>query len=159
MKILISGIPGTGKTFIGEYLREKKGFRHIDMESGALFQELKISPENFINSQLSGKEDIVVTGGFMISDLAFALVKMIISKGFVFVWFDGNREVAKEAFIKRNTVAVKLFDAKMGELAGNYSKIMALHPLLVNSFDEASKFRKPAEIVKEIEDKLILRHI
>ena len=34
VKLFVSGIPGTGKTFFGDRLRDEFGFMHIDLESG-----------------------------------------------------------------------------------------------------------------------------
>ncbi|MFA5051438.1 MAG: hypothetical protein WC544_00045 [Patescibacteria group bacterium] len=154
MKWIISGIPGTGKTFIGDYLRDTKGFRHIDMESGAVFQTLLSSPEDFIRDQLTKSENIVITGGFMTSDLAFSLVNKIISEGYVFIWFDGDRQAARKVFIKRNTVAVDLLDAKMRELEGYYTKIMDLHPIIINTFNTKGEFKMPDLIIEEIHKRL-----
>ncbi len=33
MKFLITGIPGTGKTTIGNWLEDKHSFKHIDFEA------------------------------------------------------------------------------------------------------------------------------
>jgi len=151
-KLLISGIPSTGKTFIGNYLRDNKSFLHFNMEDENKFQELTKNPEKFINELSAKKQDAVITGGFQTSELAFNLVKKIIKAGFVFVWFGGNHQAARREFIKRNTVQIDLFNKKMNELEKNYSKIMELNPILINTFDNAGLFKTPEQINLEIDE-------
>jgi adenylate kinase family enzyme len=71
-RIIIVGVPATGKTTIGNYLETKLGFRHFDVECedanphsnvlGQLFWGNKVAA--FIDA-VGAMEDIVVTWGFV----------------------------------------------------------------------------------------------
>lgn len=49
-KILISGVPGTGKTTIAEHMARHLGFQHIDMEAESFSarRELEQNPDAFL---------------------------------------------------------------------------------------------------------------
>jgi adenylate kinase family enzyme len=150
MRILISGIPGTGKTFMGNYFHDQLGYDHIDMESGNVFEELKRAPSDALARFISGDKNLVVTGGFMVTDWAFQMLRQFIAAGFSFIWFDGDRRSARREFAKRGTVPLEAFDAKIAELDGHYDKIMALNPKVVNPFNPDNAFKTPDLITEEI---------
>jgi len=149
-RLLISGIPGTGKTFIGNYLGNNFNFFHFDMEYEENLKKFMQEPEKTLSELLTKKQNVVITGGFQTSESAFNLVKTLINSGFVFVWFEGNHDNARREFIKRNTVPTQLFDEKIVELKKNYSKIIGLKPIIINTFDSKNLFKKPEQLVKEI---------
>jgi hypothetical protein len=68
MIILISGLPGTGKTFIGDHLADHNGFRHLDLESRDgqalidLLQQQRF--DDFVREVAPNGEDVVLTFGY-----------------------------------------------------------------------------------------------
>jgi adenylate kinase family enzyme len=145
--ILIAGIPGTGKTTLGEFARHH-GFVHLGLEDPCLFKHLLHDSSKFIDDMLDKNVgDVVVTWGFVPSDVGTGIVKEFIAKGFKLVWFDGNRDAAFRAYIDRATY---LFNLQVGRI-GDSTFIDPLKPVRVNSFDENGKFKPPAVILEEIE--------
>lgn len=90
MIILISGIPGTGKTFIGNYLEEHYGFQHTDLESQAgratrdLLQRKQF--KKFLREVSNLGNLNVLTFGYPPEWLH--LVEQIARRGVKTIWFD-----------------------------------------------------------------------
>lgn len=136
--ILITGIPGTGKTWMGDYMAQHHNFTHSDIEATGMTNL----------DQIEG--DIVLTWGFVPDDSgSINLITEFIGKGFKLIWFDGNRPAALREFIKRGTVPEELFYLQMFRI--EQSKIIEkLSPKLVNTFDDQGMFKQPDVILKEI---------
>jgi len=98
--ILITGIPGTGKTYYEKRFAEKFGFKHFDLENIDVLQRLVTAPSKFVADLLKNEGDIVATWGFVPNDHQIGIVHQFIAKGFKLVWFDGNRPAALREFIK-----------------------------------------------------------
>ncbi len=132
--ILISGIPGTGKTTVGDYLRDQKGFVHFNLEDPNLDQQV------FLQAITEKKNDFVITWGFG-PDIPehISLLKMILDQGAKMIWFDGNREAAEIAFKKRGTVGDDLHVMQMERI--NRTNIVAdYQPIVIDTFDKNGKF-------------------
>jgi adenylate kinase family enzyme len=101
MRILICGIPGIGKTHLGDRLRDRQGFTHIDMESDrfAGADRAMSDPAAFIAGLPGG--NLVLTWGFSPLGMASDAITQLIASGFVPVWVDGDREMARRSFMRR----------------------------------------------------------
>ena len=136
--ILITGIPGTGKTWMGDYMAQHHNFTHCDIEATG-------TPDL---DRIEG--DVVLTWGFMPDNsVHINFITELIGKGFKLIWFDGNRPAALREFIKRGTVPEELFYLQMFRI--EQSKIIEkLSPKLVNTFDDHGIFKQPDAILKEV---------
>ena len=149
--LLITGVPGTGKTTIGDHLAEEYGFIHLDVELldswSVELKDLFLSNSwaEFIKRLKSYGKDIVMTWGFMpgVHDNA---VKDLQELGFKLIWFDGNREAARVAFLKRGTVDEPTLDIQMARV--EKMNIQSLNPTIINTFDENGKFQNKDKIVE-----------
>jgi shikimate kinase len=119
MKFLfITGIPGTGKTTIGDYLQDKYGFYHLNLEDEKGNTQTLADIENNIQSLLAEckqkDHNLVVTWGFgpNIPD-HIELVNKILKRGAKMIWLDGNRQAAEKSFLNRGTVSKELLDLQM----------------------------------------------
>src|SRR5260221_11381175 len=104
--LLLTGIPGTGKTTIGDYLRDNHDFVHFDMEKPSSWpQEFQkygsvtnhdpsLSEEFVIAAKQLGK-DIIFSWGF-VPITADPILGNFIKHGAVMFWFDGDRPTAKK---------------------------------------------------------------
>ena len=149
MILLITGIPGTGKTEIGNYLKEKYDFIHIDVES---VLGLPNYWENIKKSIFKAKKfdtNLVITWGFVpcvdnnkISELKTMGAKLI--------WFDGNRKAARKAFLKRGTVPESSLDIQM-ERIENSNIDDIFQPINFNTFKkDEDTFLDKDDIVKQL---------
>lgn len=146
--ILITGIPGTGKTTIGKRLEETHTFEHIDLEDCPI-QELFKNPIVFIDNLLNGQKNIVVTWGFAPDDAQTEIVLKFKDKNFKLIWFDGNREAAKRAFNKRGDVPEKLFGQQLSRIENSHI-VSKINPHIINTFKQNETFKSPDDIIKEI---------
>ncbi len=149
--LLITGIPGTGKTTIGDHLAEHHGFRHIDFETADLVRFWQYGERGF-RKQLSAlkqqKQDTVATWGF-VPDAQLGMVKLMRSLGFEWVWLDGDRAAARRVFVARATVPEHLLDVQMQKIA-TYIDLDKLRPRIVNPFDGMGTFRPVPEVAADV---------
>ena len=153
LRLLIAGIPGMGKTDMGNYLQEHHGFKHVDMEVGGNIQSILTTPDIFVN-QLLQEEKIVLTWGFRPFEDAESVLDLK-SKGFKIIWYDGDRESARREFTRRSP-------GESNERAYQYqlmrietSKIVEqIDPIQINTFTEEGIFRGYDDIAEEILDKM-----
>jgi len=149
--LLITGVPGTGKTTIGNYLAEEYRFNHLNVE---LLDSWSVELKNlflsnswveFVKRLKSNGKDTVMTWGFMpgVHDKA---IKDLQEFGFKLIWFDGNRKAAREAFLKRGTVDEPTLDIQMKRI--EKMNIQNLNPTIIDTFDENGKFHSKDKIVE-----------
>jgi len=98
--LLVTGLPGTGKTFVGDYLRDNHQFTHWNVE--ALHE---IPDQRRIADWRRRGADVVVTWGFM-PGASDAQVRFLQARGFMMVWFGGSVETAKRVWTQREARSV-----------------------------------------------------
>ncbi|CAN5748932.1 hypothetical protein BH11PAT2_BH11PAT2_01450 [soil metagenome] len=135
MKILITGIPGTGKTTIGDYLESEKGFLHLNMERTSL--------EEMTRFHESSAPNKVITWGF-VPIVQNADIKNLQELGYKMFWFDGNREAARREFIERGDVPEDLLDAQLSRIES--LDLSIFNPTLINTFDANGLFYTKEQI-------------
>jgi hypothetical protein len=149
--LLLTGIPGTGKTTLGNYLVEHHGFRHLDFETSTLPQFWQFGERGFRKQVAALKQqaqDTVVTWGF-VPNSQLGMVKFMRSLGFEWIWLDGNRAAARRVFLARGTVSEELLDIQMEKIAAHVD-LNALRPRIVNPFDEHGNFRPVERVVADV---------
>jgi hypothetical protein len=147
--LLITGIPGTGKTWFGDKFAEEFGFVHYDIEDQQTLQRFAANPVQFIADAVRQDRSVVVAWGFVPDQTQTTLVLQFRNAGFKVIWFDGDRPSALRAFQKRGTVSEELFYLQMFRIEN--SKIgEKLRPTIINSFDNDERFRTTAELLEKI---------
>ena len=149
--LLITGIPGTGKTWYGDKFASEFGFVHYDLEDQQTLIRFASNPSQFIRELLDQNGSVVVTWGFLPDQTQTALVLQFRSAGFKVVWFDGNRPAALRAFQERRTVSEALFYLQMYRIEST-KVVERLKPTVINSFDADGQFKLAAQLLKEIRD-------
>jgi hypothetical protein len=149
--LLITGVPGMGKTTLGNHLAEHHGFRHHDFETAALWRFWRFGKRGFRTRLAAAKvlrHNIVITWGF-VPDAELDMVRAMRSFGFEWIWLDGDRAAARRAFLARGTVSEEVLDLQMQRIA-EYIDLETLRPRIVNSFDSRGEFRPLEEIAAEL---------
>ncbi len=144
--MLITGIPGTGKTTVGDYLEKNLGYLHIDVEE----RQLKNLPWDFRNLN-PDQEKVVLTWGFWPKDPEIGIIKSLKDSGFKLVWFDGNRDVARREFNRRGSVPPQAFDLQVKRIDDS-KVIQDIKPIVVDPFDHRGLFKSVDQILEEIEN-------
>ena len=155
--LLITGIPGTGKTSYGDRFASEFGFVHRDIEDPATAQELCTNP-NFIEDLTV--QNTIVTWGFDPQDaVSLNFIRQFRQAGFKLIWFDGNREAALrefEARAKSESSSMAEYYLRMHEFYQQLYRIEAsriietLRPVVVDSFDSQGQFKSAADLLEEI---------
>ena len=147
--LLITGIPGTGKTSYGNKFASEFAFMHVDLEDPQTLTRLASDPSRFI-AQLKGyRRTVVVTWGFVLDGVQTAIVLQFRSAGFKWIWFDGNRPAALREFRKRGTVPEQLLRLQMDRIE-NSKIVECLKPIIIDPFDESGKFKPADRLLDEI---------
>jgi adenylate kinase family enzyme len=147
--LLITGIPGTGKTCYGESFARNYGFVHHNLEQTDLLRRVLSNPAGFVEEILKIGKDTAVTWGFVPNDEQIKVVNLFKEKGFVLVWFDGNRPAALRKFINRKTVSEECFYRQMWAIEESHV-VEKIKPIIVNTFDEHGEFKSSEAILEEI---------
>jgi hypothetical protein len=151
--LLLTGIPHTGKTTIGNHLGERYGFTHLDFDDPTTLDTYLSQGEGDFRRAVKELKkaggDVVISWGFL-PDVHLVFVRALKSLGFTWVWFDGNRAAARREYLWIGRVEAA-FDRQMERIQANVDPRMTqLAPAVVNTFDDSSHFREPDEIVTEL---------
>lgn len=136
LKLLICGIPASGKSCFGRWLRDRHQFSFIELEakpteSSSLDAHGLREPwekfwrgedlRKFPETLLSSDKPIALEWGFPVSLLHVVVVLQ--KAGIRPWWFDGDRLAAREHFIARHDQPVELFDQQVAAIAGAWCAI------------------------------------
>jgi hypothetical protein len=147
--VLITGIPGTGKTTIGDFLANSYDFIHFDMEETGRASEINSNVEKFVNINFPVDKNIVLTWGFAPDEATIKTIGLLKSYGFDLFWFDGDHDVAREMCIKRGNFNESEFQEQM-RLLGIFDVPSKIGAKTINVFNEDGSFKSKSIIVKEV---------
>ncbi len=171
-RILITGIPGSGKTCIGKFLQEQHGFVLEDIEEwqgrderflkGDSIDQEKVDWEIKRITEQNGKV-VAVFGLRPRNPVDAFIVKRLKEKwNFRLFWFDGNQAAALRAYYERElpryhkgSLGLEFYDRIKGFFIQveniRASKVIEdIQPILINTFRADGEFKTEAEIVTEI---------
>jgi len=156
-KLLISGIPGTGKTTVAQHLAEHFDFIHVDMEADSFKarRELGRDSEGFFGKHAM-HDNVVLSWGFA-PFIDKPAVERVLAAGYKFVWLDGDHVTSLRNFLERESNDPH----KEADYYGQMQMILAteiierLSPIQIDPFREA-QFRPVQEIAIEIVGKVKL---
>src|SRR5882672_2875201 len=95
--LLLTGIPGTGKTEMGRFLAREHGFVHFDVEEFLATPQPQADILRRVDEERASGKDVVVTWGFMPGQDEPA-IRAIQRMGFRMIWFDCDRRAAHRVF-------------------------------------------------------------
>lgn len=152
--LLLTGVPGTGKTTLGHYLRGHHGFVHLDFENPATltqYVDRGLDPNQLRIEELARSgQDVVITWGFLPAEQLNAVLALR-AHGFQWFWFDGNREAARRVFLERATVSEQLLDIQMERIATHLDPRMdELAPTILDTFNNEGQHRPLADLANEL---------
>ncbi len=98
--ILLSGIPGSGKTSLGNYLSKEHGFYFFETDSNWLefTRELCLGVDNFIARWLNRHDHMCLEWGFETSLLPYVL--SFKNQGASIFWFTCDKQIARSNYLK-----------------------------------------------------------
>lgn len=170
--MLISGIPGTGKTFIGRFLEQHHEYKYEDIEEWPDRDERFGNNPNMdlidktIEGIINPDKNLVATFGFRpLKTVDLAIVDRLLKRwNFKMFWFEGNKDTALREYVQRELrrctdgqTTSSEFYAKIANFfvqIQNISRsdvLSRFNPLLINPFGNDEKFRRPEDLVREME--------
>ncbi|MDP1693911.1 MAG: hypothetical protein Q8L34_00025 [Candidatus Woesearchaeota archaeon] len=152
--ILIAGIPGVGKTTIGNFLESKYKYKHFDMEKYHRTSRIIKNVDKFIVKYFEKNKDIVITWGFSPDQKTIDVVNLLHKYGFKIFWFDGNRNSAGRATMQRKTFDEIVLKKQMQAL-DKWNVPKKINAKIINVFDKKGNFRGITKITKDIDAILI----
>lgn len=147
-----------GKTRIGNELKNRYAFYHIDLEEPqknsslefVQFNQNNLNPELLLSEIKKRDKDSVITWGFY-PGVHDPLVRKLQELGASMFWLDGDRLLAKEKWRNREVpLPDELFDRQV-ERIDNHNIQGIFSPKNLDTFDEIRKdYRDIDKIIKEI---------
>ncbi len=147
-RILLTGIPATGKTTLGNHLKNNHGFTHVDFEDGVSLNQFVADPDAFLES-LSKNDKVVISWGFCPDEIQTPMVNYLKTKGFNLFWLDGDHVSALREYIRRNTGIKSAFYYQMFRIE-SFEVISKITPTVINTFNPRGEFKELAEITREL---------
>jgi len=151
--LLISGIPGCGKTTFCRYSKNRFNFTHYDMENPEewphpqLHSVWNYSRKKFIRRLKELHDRVVLDWGFPPS--CISLIFEMQAEGVRIVWFKADINAARRIFNKRGTVPSKCFEIQI-EAIDQAGLPCGLGAIEVNVLTRSGRPRKPEAIAKAI---------
>ena len=160
--LFIAGIPATGKTWLGSWLAETRGYLHIDAErdSGADFDRLGVHAawnqlittgrgRSFVAALDRLSKPVIVNWGFPLDYLY--VVTALQEAGIDAWWLGADRAQARAGFQKRGGIDVALFDRQMNDIEENWARLESVfRNRIVSGLRQDGSQRSPEELWAEI---------
>jgi len=133
--MLISGIPGCGKTTFGTWLAQNRSYVHIDLEHDGLdrygvrtewerfFGENDLLP--FIQALYAFQKPVVLDWGY--PPCLWPRIAQLSSGGITPWWFEADRLAARSAFLSRADLPVWAFDSQYAQIAAAWNELAPLY--------------------------------
>jgi adenylate kinase family enzyme len=149
--ILLTGIPGTGKTTLAKYLEDNYGYYHMDLEIPWHNNTFPKDERGFkkLIYQIP-KDKTIISWGF--PTWLPHYIKYIESIGFRHVWLDGDRKVAFKNFIKREKGGLEMEKAfyRQVEMIDSSDIVNLLKPTILNPYTNNGEFKNIQRRAEEI---------
>lgn len=165
--LFITGVPCTGKSWLGNWLATERGWMHIDAEHWSDYESDGIHgawdeflmktgrATDFIRAVSRKGRPMIVNWGLPMHDLF--VVAALQAEGVATWWLSGERNHARKAFIEREAkkpeaqrISVERFDAQMREIDRHWLLIERLFGQhMIEGLTDGAQ-RKPKELLEEL---------
>ena len=165
MILFICGIPASGKSSFGKFLKDKHGFYYVDMENSPWPDEgihnvwnliFTFPGEdkrvlNFINELKQKSAMVVLDLGFPIHDNYFKIVPSLKSFGCWIVWFECDENIARERYTKRDSRPIEWFNTQMTNIKNGWETIEdKIDPIKINVLKADKSGKTEEELYSEL---------
>ena len=160
--ILIAGVLAYGKSYFGTWLAREKNFIHLDVEkeSGRCLRELNLMKDWLACCQTGQAKDFVERlqnlGKSVVFDWGFPtnclnVVEALKTAGVQVWWFNGDHEMARNAFLKRGGLQIQSFDKQVADIRRDWEQIMSVFgPNILKTLMHNGKYLHPRRIYRYI---------
>ena len=174
--LLVCGMPATGKTTFGDWLRDMKGYLHLDLETRDCLEVNGLPPfwsdriwnmtpkasTDFVAYLRALDRNVVLTWAFHTDLIPF--VGHLVDAGAEPWWFEGERLAARAVFAARRTVLrdgvytpgtpdIAACDRYVASIVAHWSK---MEPIfggnVIHTLGADGTYAAPEQILSAIED-------
>lgn len=159
--LLIAGIPATGKSHFGRWLKREHRYVHVDIEKPGRLQNIGLATAwnacfnanndvaGFVSTLRALSTHVVLDWGFPPECLD--MVREMKREGVEIWWFDGDRVEARNQFLTRRTVPVCKLDIQIKKIKFHWQDIINLFgPNQIDVIDSSGQRMPPEEIWRHI---------
>lgn len=157
--LLLCGIPASGKSTYGRWLREVQGWTFVDVEEDGELERAGLrsawdesftrGPSALVDLLRSGNRHIALAWGFPPSWLR--IVAALKAAGMALWWFDGDRDAARESCIGRGSGSIQHFDIQMSAIRENWFAISAVFGNhIIQNVHPGPQYTAPEEIFERL---------
>lgn len=160
--LFVAGVPATGKSWLGQWLAETRGYLHIDAEKdgGVDFDRAGVHDEwneliatgrahTFVTALSRARKPVIVNWGFPIRFLY--VVSALQVEGVQAWWFHGESAHARRAFVARGGIDPLCFDRQMEDIAREWLLIsLVFGTRIVEGLHPDGSQRRPEDLWSEI---------
>jgi hypothetical protein len=175
--ILISGMPASGKTSFGDWLRDNRGYVHVDLDAANCLKTAGLPPfwtekerisnldsgrlREFVRHLKTMPNPTVLTWTFPADLVDFG--REMTSFGVVAWWFEADRLAARQRYASRNTVLrngvyargkpdTTLFDRYVGAVSSNWARISPIFgDRVIRALGSDGRFVDPVSIFDRLQ--------
>jgi len=161
--VLLCGIPSSGKTEFGKYLKDKHGYTYISIDGGTwpdnnlrglwskVFDEKRQyqNVEKFVCYLYENYENVVLEWNFPMDKIE--TVALLERQWCIALWFLCNTFVAKEKYIEKNgSNSGHLFDKRIKEIEDSVTTLnKRLKPTIINVLKGDKGFKTMEEVYSD----------
>ena len=163
-KLLLTGVPGAGKTHLREYLVAGHGYFGMSLNEEdppapadavrvGLYNRLhrRRQPDRLADDLMAIDGDVVIEWGFPINERCFRFARTLRERGLRVVWLECDDAAARERFLGRGKVDVAEFDAQLARIRAGYATITdVVAPIVIRVLRPDGASRASAELLAEI---------
>lgn len=164
MVLFLCGIPASGKSSFGEYLRDNHGYFSIDMEHDWPDESLhaiwntvfsvkrdESNVKKFVDSVTSKSRNTVLDLGFPINETYFWIIPLLERYGCHVVWFECEEDVAKKRYLDRDKRPIAWFDTQMTNIRAGWKVIEeTINPIIINVLKADKSGKTDEELYLEL---------
>ena len=163
-KLLLTGVPGAGKThlrevlvaeheYFGLSLNEEDPPPSTDTLRAGLYDRLhrEHDPNALADDVWRMDGDVVIEWGFPINNASFRFARTLRERGLRVIWLECDDAVARERFLRRGKVSAVEFDEQVARIRKSYRKIMkVVDPPVIHVLAADGSPHTAGELLKEI---------
>ncbi|HUU16595.1 MAG TPA: hypothetical protein VMW72_05555 [Sedimentisphaerales bacterium] len=158
--LLISGVPGVGKSYFGTWLEKEKNFLHLDVEKDGRLEKFTLNQdwlncfktsqaEAFVGRLQNLGRLVVLNWGFPTQFLY--VVQAMKTAGVQIWWFDADYTIARNVFLKRGDVPVQAFDNQVANIMRDREQIESIFsPNILKTLQNDGNHLAPDKIYDHI---------
>lgn len=152
--VVISGVPGTGKSWFGRWLQDEYGFVYLEADAGGMseYRLNGLDGEAFVHQLRSLAPRVVLEWGYPVEFLP--RLQAIQRGGVPTWWFDGDRAAARASYIRPRgdaEVTVAAFEKQLAAIERTWPALKEFYEgRIVHTLRADGSFVNPERVMARL---------